>query len=182
MRINYLSEGTKGDLQAGTDLPAFPALDYPGAARDLYIAPICQVQQKRASEKFIDPERQGQGGCLDGQLVLRIGGRDGRQEEPGGLQGRGSRRRERTRGHRGGEPPGSEEPSRGHFPQGRHRREPIAGHPGAGEVDPREDHRAHHARDARERRLVHRDRQQSQKRYVGYPRRPVAVRPVLSVN
>jgi len=80
-------------LQTGTKLPAIPALDCLGAARNLYIAPICQVQQKRASEKFIDPERQGQRGFRDRQLVLRIGDRYGRQKELGGLQGDQSARR-----------------------------------------------------------------------------------------
>lgn len=150
-------------------MPAIPALDCPGAARDLYIAAICQVQQKRASEKFIDPERQGQRECLDGQLVLRTGDSDNRQKGLAGLQGRGNqsawRRREHTASDGSGKSSGSEEPARGHFPKSRHRWEPIAGYPGTGEVDPREDHRAHHARHAGERRLVHRHRQQSQKRY-----------------
>lgn len=73
-----LSKGTKDDLQAGVDLSAIPALDCPGAARNLYLPPICQVQQKRASKKSINPpERQGQRGFRDGQPVPRIADRDG---------------------------------------------------------------------------------------------------------
>lgn len=39
-----VSSCTKGDLQAGINFPAIPALDRSGAARDLSVAPICQVQ------------------------------------------------------------------------------------------------------------------------------------------
>jgi len=73
-------EDTKDLLQAGSDLFAISALDYPGAAGHLCLAPVRQVQQERASEESASSERQQSGKLRDGQLVLRVGDRDGRQE------------------------------------------------------------------------------------------------------
>jgi len=71
-------EDTKDLLQAGSDLLAVPALDYPGAAGDLRLTPVRQIQQERASEESASCERQRSGELHDGQFVLRVGDRDGR--------------------------------------------------------------------------------------------------------